>query len=88
MTYVLARAKQPMAPMLMIEVIDQWIRRRQLPARCGKFSITEKMALQAWTQMLRHTLEQFFSVYTTRIFCTFDNLSTGAFDRPLANSIF
>ena len=60
LTYVLTRARQPMPPMLLVDVIDQWIRRRQLPARCGGFPPTAKMALQAWTKLLRSTLEQFF----------------------------
>lgn len=58
--YVMSRARQPMQPMLLIEIIDRWIRHRQLPARCGKFSPTEKLAVQAWTKVLRQTLEQFF----------------------------
>ena len=68
LTYVLSRARQPMPPMLLIDVIDQWIRLRQLPARCGGFPPTARMALQAWTKILRHTLEQFFRSTPTEFF--------------------
>lgn len=66
--YVLTRARQPMQPMLLVDVIDQWIRRRQLPQRCGKFSPTEKMAIQAWTTVLRQTLEKFFRATSPEFF--------------------
>ena len=60
LTHVLSQAKHPLSPGLLTDVIDQWLRHRQLPARCGDFEPAQKIALQAWTRILRHTLTQFF----------------------------
>ncbi len=60
LSYVLNRVKQPLSPKLLVNIIDQWLRRRRLPPRCGNFCMTEKVALQFWTKILRFTLEQFF----------------------------
>lgn len=59
LTFVLQRVPQPMAPMLLIDVISQWMQRRGLPQRCGAFCPTEKLALQHWTRALRIGLENF-----------------------------
>lgn len=68
LSYILSRARHPMQPTLLIEVIDQWLRRRNLPQRCGQFSPTEKIALQTWTKILRSSLEKFFHSTKTEFF--------------------
>jgi predicted O-linked N-acetylglucosamine transferase (SPINDLY family)/glycosyltransferase involved in cell wall biosynthesis len=59
LTYVMHRARQPMPPMLLVDIIDQWLRLRQLPQRCGRFTATEKLAAHTWTRLIRQSLETF-----------------------------
>lgn len=68
LTEVLSRARQPLSPMLLIDIIDQWMRRRHLPQRCGRFSPTEKTAIQIWTKGIRYSLEQFFRATPAEFF--------------------
>ncbi|NMC31913.1 MAG: glycosyltransferase [Veillonellaceae bacterium] len=68
LTCVIQQTQQPMFPMLLVETISQWFRLRQLPARCGNFSPTEKLALHAWTKAVRYALTNFLQATPIEFF--------------------
>ena len=79
LAYVLNRARQPMVPMLLIDVIDQWLRKRNLPPRSGHFNQTEKLASQFLVKIVRYSLEQFFRNTSTDIFSHLTFFQQGRF---------
>ena len=58
LAYYLRSSKQPMQPVILIELIEHWLRLRQMPMRCGRFLPAEKTAAQAWTALLRQAMEK------------------------------
>lgn len=74
---VIARARQPMRPMLLVETITQWMQLRHLPPRCGHFSPTEKLALQNWARVLRQALENFLRSTPLEFFSNLSSYQQG-----------
>jgi len=77
MTYVLTNVCKEFSPALLGEIVDQWLKLRQLPQMCGDFSPLEKQALQAWTRVLRQRLTRFFQTMQEQQFAHMSRFQQG-----------